>query len=275
MQGVRLAFIGGGNMARSLIGGLLASGVAPADITVGEPDEGRRDELAQTYGVKVTGDNAAAAARADVVVLATKPQVLRQALADTGPARAGALYLSVAAGIRTKDISRWLGGGVALARAMPNTPALLGCGAAALYANEAVDDQQRELAETIMRAAGAIVWVPREADLDPVTALSGSGPAYFFMLIETMVRTGVELGLDPGAAALLAEETALGAARMALESEEDVAALRRRVTSPGGTTAAALEAMEAAGVPAGIAAGIRAAAARATELARRFGADEE
>ena len=160
-------------------------------------------------------------------------------------------------------------------RLFGNTPALLGCGAAALYANPAVDAGQRELAEGIMRAAGTVVWVPKEDDLDPVTALSGSGPAYFFMLIETMIRTGVELGLEPAAAALLAEETALGAARMALESEEDVTALRRRVTSPGGTTEAALEAMTAARVPEGIAAGIRAAAARSAELARQFGSDEE
>jgi pyrroline-5-carboxylate reductase len=275
MRAVKLAFIGGGNMARSLVGGLLANGVSPAGITVAEPDASRREALRRRYEVAVTDDNATAARDADVVILATKPQVLEEAIAAVGHARAGTLYLSVAAGIRVDDIRRWLGGEAAIVRAMPNTPALLGCGAAALYANPAVEAGQRELAEGIMRAAGAVVWVPKEDDLDPVTALSGSGPAYFFMLIETMIRTGVELGLEPAAAALLAEETAVGAARMALESEEDVTALRRRVTSPGGTTEAALEAMAAARVPEGIAAGIRAAAARSAELARQFGSDEE
>jgi pyrroline-5-carboxylate reductase len=275
MRAVKLAFVGGGNMARSLIGGLIASGVTPHSITVAEPDRSRREALRQGFDVRVTDDNAAAVEQADVVILATKPQALMGAIRSAGPARAGALYLSVAAGIRVDDIRDWLGGDVAIVRAMPNTPALLGCGAAALFANPAAEDEQRELAETIMRSVGAVVWVPREDDLDPVTALSGSGPAYFFLLIETMIKTGVELGLEPAAATLLAEETALGAARMALESEEDVAELRRRVTSPGGTTEAGLQAMEAAGVPAGIAAGIRAASARAAALARDFGRDEE
>ena len=207
------------------------------------------------------------------VVLATKPQMMRAALSTVTPPGRHTLYLSVAAGIRVRDIAHWLGGHEAIVRAMPNTPALIGCGASALYAAPKVSEAQRELAEGIMRAVGAMVWVPEEDMLDPVTALSGSGPAYFFLLIETMVRTGVELGLTPSAAALLAEETALGAARMALESEEDVSELRRRVTSPGGTTAAAIEAMEQAGVPAGIAAGIRAAATRSAQLAQDFGSD--
>jgi pyrroline-5-carboxylate reductase len=275
MRAVKLAFVGGGNMARSLIGGLVASGVTPHSITVAEPDRSRREALRRGFDVRVTDDNAAAVEQADVVILATKPQALMGAIRSAGPAREGALYLSVAAGIRVDDIRDWLGGDVAIVRAMPNTPALMGCGAAALFANPAAEDEQRELAETIMRSVGAVVWVPREDDLDPVTALSGSGPAYFFLLIETMIKTGVELGLEPAAATLLAEETALGAARMALESEEDVAELRRRVTSPGGTTEAGLQAMEAAGVPAGIAAGIRAASARAAALARDFGRDEE
>lgn len=275
MKTTNLAFIGGGNMARSLIGGLLASGVQADHIVVAEPEPSRREELRRGFGVRVTDDNSAAAGQAAVIVLATKPQVLHEALASAGPGREEALYLSVAAGIRTGDIRHWLGREAAIVRAMPNTPALLGCGAAALYANAAVSEEQRELAEHIMRAAGAVVWVPKEEDLDPVTALSGSGPAYFFMLIETMIRTGVELGLEPAVATLLAEETALGAARMALESEEDIAALRRHVTSPGGTTAAALQVMEEAGVPAGIAAGIRAATARSSELGREYGADNE
>jgi pyrroline-5-carboxylate reductase len=273
MQTVRLAFVGGGNMAYSLIGGLLASGRQAGDIVVADPDGGRRQLLQERFGVHVTDDNATAAAGADVVIVATKPQVLRSALATLGPVAAGTLVLSVAAGIRSDDIRHWLGGHGAIVRAMPNTPALIGCGVTALHASVGTSETQRELAEGIMRAAGAVVWVADEDMLDPVTALSGSGPAYFFLLIETMIRTGIELGLEPAAATLLAEETAIGAARMALESEENVAELRRRVTSPGGTTAAAVEAMEEAGVPAGIANGIRAASARSARLARDFGSN--
>ena len=273
MQAVRLAFVGGGNMAFSLIGGLLASGRDADDIVVADPDGGQRQRVQERYGVQVTDDNADAAAGADVLVVATKPQVLRAAVATMGTVAAGTLVLSVAAGIRSDDISHWLGGHGAIVRAMPNTPALIGCGVTALHASVGTSEAQRELAEGIMRAAGAVVWVAEEDMLDPVTALSGSGPAYFFLLIETMIRTGIELGLEPSAATLLAEETALGAARMALESEDDVAELRRRVTSPGGTTAAAIEAMESAGVPAGIAAGIKAASARSARLARDFGSN--
>lgn len=271
MEQSRLTFIGGGNMARSLIGGLIASGRDPAGITVADPDPSQREHLRSRFGIEVTGDNAAAAATADVVILATKPQILSSAVADLAPADAGILYVSVAAGIREVDIHRWLGGQAAIVRAMPNTPALLGCGVTALYANEEVSADQRESAEHVLRAAGAVVWIPDEPLMDAVTALSGSGPAYFFMLLETMVRTGVEMGLTREAATLLAEETALGAARMALESGEDLGELRRRVTSPGGTTAAAMAAMEAADVPAGIADAIRAARTRSSELAQEFG----
>ena len=273
MHDAKLAFIGGGNMARSLIGGLIGSGTQPADICAADPDPGQRDDLSRRFGITVTGENEAAAAGADVIVLATKPQVLKGAIAALGAPDIRPLYVSVAAGIRVADIRRWLGVDAAIVRAMPNTPALLGCGVTALYANPAVNAEQRELAETLMRAAGAIVWVPDEQQMDAVTALSGSGPAYFFYMIEIMTRTGVELGLAPDAAALLAQETALGAARMAMESEETVDALRARVTSPGGTTAAALAVMESQGVADGIAAGVRAACARSAELAREFGAD--
>ena len=273
MKAVRLAFVGGGNMAYSLIGGMLASGRHAGDIVVADPDGGRRQLLQERFGVHVTDDNATAAAGADALILATKPQVLRSALATLEQVAPGTLVLSVAAGIRSDDIRHWLGGHAAIVRAMPNTPALIGCGVTALHAALGASESQRELAESIMRAAGAAVWVADEDMLDPVTALSGSGPAYFFLLIETMIRTGIELGLEPAAATLLAEETAIGAARMALESEDDVGELRRRVTSPGGTTAAAVEAMEEAGVPAGIANGIRAASARSAALARDFGSN--
>jgi pyrroline-5-carboxylate reductase len=187
------------------------------------------------------------------------------------PATDDALYLSVIAGIRETDLRRWLKTEGPIVRAMPNTPALLGCGIAGLYARTSVSDTQRELAESVMRSSGAVIWVEDEALLDPVTALSGSGPAYFFLLMEVMTRTGIDMGLDPEAARLLTQETALGAARMALEADAGVAELRQRVTSPGGTTAAAMEVLKSRGVPEAMADAIRAAGTRAAELAEEYG----
>lgn len=273
MRHSRIAFIGGGNMAGSLAGGLLADGLEASRISIGEPDARRRAELESRFGVAVTADNMQAAAGADVVVLAVKPQVTERAVADIAPARAGTLYLSVAAGLPVAALERWLGGEAAVVRAMPNTPALLGCGASAMFANTRVTDTQRELAESIMRAAGAVVWVEDESLMDAVTALSGSGPAYFFLLMEAMTRAGIEMGLEPDAARLLTQETALGAARMALESEEDVGALRERVTSPGGTTEAALGVLMEAEVPAKLEAAILAARDRGRSLAKELAGD--
>jgi pyrroline-5-carboxylate reductase len=272
MESTRIIFIGGGNMARSLVGGLVADGVSPGRLGAAEPDDARRAALQRDFGIEVFADNAAAAAQAEVVVLAVKPQVMPQAARAVAPALAGRrpLVISIAAGIRTAELARWLGAGAAVVRAMPNTPALLGCGATVLYAGEDVAPAQRELAESILRAVGSVSWVEREDQMDAVTALSGSGPAYFFLLIEAMADAAAELGLPPDLAGLLAVETALGAARMALESDEPVAALRRRVTSPGGTTEAALAALEAGDFRTLVATALQRAEARSRELADRF-----
>ncbi|WP_240901271.1 pyrroline-5-carboxylate reductase [Thioalkalivibrio sp. XN279] len=272
MESTRIVFIGGGNMARSLVGGLVADGVPPGRLGAAEPDAARRAALQRDFGIEVFADNAAAAAQAEVVVLAVKPQVMPQAARAVAPSLAArsALVISIAAGIRTAELLRWLGAGTAVVRAMPNTPALLGCGATVLYAGDGVAPAQRELAESILRAVGSVSWVERETQMDAVTALSGSGPAYFFLLIEAMADAAAELGLPQDLAGLLAVETALGAARMALESDEPVAALRRRVTSPGGTTEAALDALEAGDFRTLVATALQRAEARSRELADRF-----
>lgn len=273
MEATRISFIGGGNMARSLVGGLLADGAPAGTLQVAEPDPARRAALQADFGVAVGDDNVAAAAAAEVVVLAVKPQVAPEVAREIATAVAdhGALVISIAAGIRSSDLERWLGPGAPVVRAMPNTPALLGCGATVLYAGDAVSGSQRELAEAILRAVGSVGWVAQEDQMDAVTALSGSGPAYFFLLIEAMADAAAELGLPQDLARLLAEETALGAARMALESEEPIDALRRRVTSPGGTTEAALHAFEAGGFRELVATALRRAETRSRELADRFG----
>ena len=270
-----IAFIGGGNMARSLIGGLIADGTDPATLRVTDIDAARLDELAATFGVVTAADNAAAAADADVVVLAVKPQTLRgvaEGLRETLQARRP-LVISIAAGIREADISRWLGGGLPVVRTMPNTPALVRSGATGLYANDVVSEAQRGLAESILRAVGIALWLDDEGQLDAVTALSGSGPAYFFLVMEAIQEAGAALGLPPETARLLTLETALGAARMALESEEEAATLRRRVTSPGGTTEAALGVLEHGGLRTLFADALTAARDRSRELADQLGAD--
>ena len=242
MKDIPIGFIGGGNMARSLIGGLLASGGDPDHIWVAEPDVGHRELLRGRFGVHTGADNREIATRSEVIVLAVKPQVLcsvAEALADIVQTRRP-LMISIAAGVREPDIRRWLGGEAAIVRTMPNTPALVGSGATALFANTQVNDEQRQLAESIMRSVGLTVWVEQERMLDAVTALSGSGPAYFFLLMEALEKMGVQLGLDPEVARLLTLQTAFGAAKMALESPENPAALRARVTSPGGTTERAI-----------------------------------
>ena len=242
LQDLHLAFIGGGNMAKSLIGGLVKQGCAPERITVSDPRPEQLESLAEAFGVCVTPDNLEAASEADMLVFAVKPQVLRAAaeeLADS--VRSGKpLVVSIAAGIAEPDLRAWLGGEAAIVRAMPNTPALLGAGAAGLYANPRVTPAQKALAQALLEAVGVALWIEDESLMDAVTALSGSGPAYFFLLMELMEAAALELGLTADAARRLTQQTAYGAARMALESGEAPAALRKQVTSPGGTTAAAL-----------------------------------
>ena len=263
-----IAFIGGGNMARSLIGGLISDGHPPAALRVAEPDSARRESLAAEFGVQVFEENATAARGADAVILAVKPPMVAPVARDLSQQiqAQGSLVISVAAGIRSGSLAEWLGDEVAIVRAMPNTPALVRTGSTALFANAAVTSEQHELAETTLRAVGIIVWLTEEDQMDAVTALSGSGPAYFFYTMEAMQNAGQALGLDEKTARLLTLETALGAARMALESREEPGALRRHVTSPGGTTAAAIAEFDQADLLAIYARALNAAAKRAHEL---------
>jgi len=263
-----IAFIGGGNMARSLIGGLIARGHDPATIHVAEPVQVVREALATDFGVAVFEDGARAIADAGTWVFATKPQVLRavcESLAVQAQAKQP-LVVSIAAGITAAQLERWLGGDVAVVRTMPNTPALLGAGVTGLFASDRVDAAGRSFAESLLSAAGKTVWIDDESQMDTVTAVSGSGPAYVFLLAEAMVDAGIAEGLPAEAARTLALQTVLGAARMLTESDVDAAELRRRVTSPNGTTQAAIEAFEAGGLRALVADAIHAARVRGTEL---------
>ncbi len=275
MQHMKIGFIGGGNMATSLIGGLIADGTTPSQISVHEPDGQCAESLRQQFSVQLAADNTALVEQSDVVVLAVKPQVLRdvcQQIAETVQARRP-LIVSVAAGIRISDINRWLGDGNAIVRTMPNTPALVQCGATGLYANTLVDEGQREVAERIMRAVGLTQWLENEALMDAVTALSGSGPAYIFLVIEALEEAGRKLGLSEEGSRVLALQTAFGAAKMALESSESSAELRRRVTSPGGTTERAIGILEEGDIRGLFEKALSGARDRAQELAEELGVE--
>jgi len=277
MKQIKLTFIGGGNMAASLIGGLLEDSLKANQITVADPKASTRDSLASHFGVNITPDNAAAIIGADVMVLAVKPQALQLVAEALAPAvqEQQPLVVTIAAGIRSADLNRWLGGeagdDVAVVRAMPNTPALLQTGATGLFANAQVSEIQRDLAESILRAVGLALWVSEEEQMDAVTALSGSGPAYFFRIMEAMEAAGTELGLSAKTAHLLTLQTALGAAKMALESSETVGALRERVTSPGGTTEQGLRVMAKQDIDGLMAQVLKAAFDRSQELAGLLG----
>lgn len=263
-----LAFIGGGNMARSLIGGLLRQGVDPARLRVAEPVLPLREALRTDFGVAVFEQSAQAVEGADTWVFAVKPQVMRPVCEGlAAPAQAQApLVISIAAGITSAQIDRWLGGGIRVVRVMPNTPALLAAGASGLYARPGVDAGGRALAQALLAAAGTTVWIDDETQMDAVTALSGSGPAYVFLLAEAMIDAGIREGLAPEAARQLALQTVLGAGRMLVESGVDAAELRKRVTSPNGTTQTALERFEAGGLRGLVADAIHAARLRGAEL---------
>lgn len=241
-----IAFIGAGNMAAALISGLIADGIDPGRLLASDPDQAKTAAIAAT-GVRTLQDNKQAVQEADTVILAVKPQVLREVaegIADSVRVHKP-LLISIAAGIRCASLDNWLGGDAALVRTMPNTPAMIQAGASVLYATAQVSDAQRQTAESILRAVGLTQWVEDEQLMDAVTALSGSGPAYFFLVMEAMSAAGRELGLDEQTAHLLTLQTALGASRMAMESEDGPATLRERVTSPGGTTEQALRSFEA------------------------------
>ncbi|MGH8145299.1 MAG: pyrroline-5-carboxylate reductase [Rhodanobacteraceae bacterium] len=263
-----IAFIGGGNMARSLIGAQRARGVAGSTIHVADPRTEAREAMAREFGVRTFADNAAAVVDTDCVVLAVKPQMMRAVCAGlVEPLQnARTLVISIAAGIRINQLERLLGAQHAIVRAMPNTPALVGAGASGLYANHNVDASQRALAEHLLDAAGVVRWLDDETQIDIVTALSGSGPAYFFLLVEAMEDAAVQLGLPRDTARALAAQTCLGAGRMLAEGSEPAAELRRRVTSPHGTTAAALDVFEQGGLRQLAERALGAARQRATEM---------
>jgi pyrroline-5-carboxylate reductase len=263
-----LAFIGGGNMTRSLVGGLVAGGRDPASITVAEPDVGQREALTADFGVATTGDNRAAAADAETVVLAVKPQVLPEVAAELAAELADPdkLVVSIAAGIRLDRLREWLGSQRPLVRVMPNTPALVGAGISAVYADPGVTVDQRGRVSDLLAAAGESVWLDKEEQMDAVTAVSGSGPAYFFLILEALEEAGVAQGLPRATARELATATAGGAARLASESDAAPSELRTRVTSPAGTTAEGLAGLERGGLRATFLDAVAAAARRSREL---------
>jgi len=272
----KIGFIGAGNMARSLASGLINNGLTPDRVSMSDPDAGTREAVTNQLGVSVSEQNADIVEASDILVFAVKPQVLKAVaveLADVVQKRQP-LVISIAAGIRSDSLEKWLGGNLPLVRVMPNTAALIGSGASGLYANSRADKAARNVAETIMRAVGVVAWVDNEKQLDVVTALSGSGPAYYFLVMEALEQAAVDAGLSPDIARLLTLETAYGAAKMALENGEEPAVLRQQVTSKGGTTERAIAVMEENGIRDIYKKAIFAAAERSAELANLLGESE-
>ncbi len=241
-----ITFIGAGNMALSLIKGLLSSGYSRDNITATDPNKEQRDHLTQIFGIKCFANNLAAVKQADVIILATKPQILAKVCNEIKPTiqQSQPLIISIAAGVRLADINNWLGQTTSIVRCMPNTPAMIQSGATGLIANRNVTNQQKNIAENILRAVGITVWVSTDDDLDSITALSGSGPAYYFLFMQAMQESAEKMGLSKEDAKLLTIQTAFGAAKMALESPYDCATLRKKVTSPNGTTQKAIQSFE-------------------------------
>jgi pyrroline-5-carboxylate reductase len=270
---MKVAFLGGGNMATALIGGLLAKGYDRSSICVIEVSAPARERLAAQHGVHTSTSADAATMQSEVVVLATKPQDLKAALAPLGDKVREKLVISIAAGVRLGALSRWLRGHRRIVRCMPNTPALIGAGIAALYALPEVSAQERSTAETILRAVGEVVWVHDEHLLDPVTAVSGSGPAYVFWFIEQLAASGEKLGLPKDTSRKLALQTVLGAAKLAAQSDKTPAELRRQVTSKGGTTEAALKVFEQEKLAERMMKAIEAASRRGAALGDELGKD--
>lgn len=273
MNDLHIGFIGGGNMARSLIGGLIQDGYPANRITASDLNQEKLDELNQRFQINITQDNHALCLSASVLVLAVKPQSMFELATQIQPSiqRHKPLVVTIAAGIREADLNRWLGGKLAIVRCMPNTPALVQTGATGLFANAAVTEAQQDTTESILRAVGVTVWVDRETDIDTVTALSGSGPAYFLLVIEALQEAAIKAGLSPETAQLLAQQTALGAAKIALESNESPEVLRQRVTSPGGTTEKAIGVLEQGGLRELFDQALSAAKQRSVELSDQLG----
>jgi pyrroline-5-carboxylate reductase len=267
----KIGFIGGGNMASSLVSGLIASGHSPQHLWVSDINPETLKALAENLNVNTSASNDSVINEVDVVVLAVKPQVL-SSVAKSAAAliqQKKSLVVSIAAGISQHSLSQWLGAETAIVRCMPNTPALVLTGATALHANAKVTAEQRNLAENIMRSVGIALWVKDESELDAVTAVSGSGPAYYFLLMEAMEKAALELGLSEVTARLLVQQTALGAAKIALESSESPERLRKRVTSPGGTTQRAIETFEQGGFIGLVSKALHAARDRSIEMSKQ------
>ena len=271
MSKTRIAFIGAGNMAASLIGGMRAKGLDAAHIRASDPGADTRARVSAEHGIEVFADNAEAIEGADVVVLAVKPQAMKAVCEAIRPSlKPHQLVVSIAAGITCASMKNWLRA-QPIVRCMPNTPALLRQGVSGLYATAEVNAEQRQQAQELLSAVGLALWLDEEQQLDAVTAVSGSGPAYFFLLIEAMTAAGVKLGLPADIAAQLTVQTALGAAHMAVASDVDAAELRRRVTSPAGTTEAAIKSFQANGFEALVEKALGAAAQRSAEMAEQLG----
>lgn len=277
MQSFNIAIIGAGNMGQSLIGGLVANGVDPDRIWVTDPSLDKLQHIQGQYGVNITLLNKEAALKAETLLLAVKPQLmpmvaqeLREIVQQTKP-----LIISIAAGIPLQALQHWLGNDCAIVRCMPNTPALIQCGATGMYANQQVSTSQRERAEGILQAVGITAWVQQESALDIVTALSGSGPAYFFLIMEALEQAAVQLGLDKEMAHTLTLQTAYGAARLAASTKEPLATLRERVTSKGGTTEQALRVLEKGKLPNLLAEAVQAAHLRSQSLAQQIGVSRD
>lgn len=275
MSDSRITIIGAGNMGASLVGGLINNGFNAEKLIVTDTDQQKLDALRNRYHVHTHTDNAAALKQATCVILAIKPQIFTTVLKPLAMQieHTKALVISIAAGISIETIERYLSVNTAIIRAMPNTPALIGRGASALYANTAVTKEQKEFATHIFKAVGKVVWLDEESKLDIVTALSGSGPAYFFLVMEAMEKTAIDLGLSADIAHELTVQTALGAAEMAAQTPQNLATLRKNVTSPGGTTEKALSVLEAKDIHAIFKEALNAAAARSKELAQQFAKD--
>jgi pyrroline-5-carboxylate reductase len=271
MKTQKIGFIGGGNMATSLVSGLIASGHEPGSIWVSDISPEQLKSLAERLQVNVTASNETVVNESDVVVLAVKPQIMRDVAKQIAPAiqQRKPLIVSIAAGISERSLSAWLGADIAIVRCMPNTPALVLTGATALHANDNVGTEQRSMAENILRAVGIALWVKDEKELDAVTAVSGSGPAYYFLLMEAMEQAAVDLGLTEETARLLVLQTALGAAKIALESSESPELLRKRVTSPGGTTQRAIETFQQGGFSELVSKALHAARDRSIEMSNQ------
>ncbi|QJI43644.1 pyrroline-5-carboxylate reductase [Pseudomonas sp. ADAK2] len=271
MSKTRIAFIGAGNMAASLIGGLRAKGLDAAHIRASDPGTETRARVSAEHGIEVFADNADAIQDADVIVLAVKPQAMKAVCEAIRPSlKPNQLVVSIAAGITCASMNNWLGA-QPIVRCMPNTPALLRQGVSGLFATAEVNAEQRQQAQELLSAVGLALWLDEEQQLDAVTAVSGSGPAYFFLLIEAMTAAGVKLGLPADIAAQLTVQTALGAAHMAVASDVDAAELRRRVTSPAGTTEAAIKSFQAGGFETLVETALGAAAHRSAEMAEQLG----